>query len=114
VGVGVGVAVGAAAIVNVTVASGALAVRTSEAESSLQLPEVRNTSRRKPVCPVRLTFSGTLTFIHPLLTLNEIVETSAAPPIAHSRSEPLTVPIAGFTQIVAVYVARTATAVDTV
>ena len=83
-------------------ATGALPVRTSDAESSRKSPEFMITSRRNPLCPVRLTFSGTLTFIHPLLTLNEIVEISAVPPTAHSRSEPFTVPAAGFTQIVAV------------
>ena len=60
------------------------------------------TSMRSPLWPVRFTVSGTLTFIHEvLLVLNDSSATSAVPPMADSRSEPLTVPDPGFTQIVA-------------
>ena len=43
---------------------------------------------RSPVCPERTTFSGTLTFIQPLLTEKEIFAVSAVPPRAVRRSVP--------------------------
>ena len=113
VGVGLVVVVGAGAGAAAAVA-GAFAVRTSDAESRRKVPEVIVTSMRRPVWPVRVMLSGTLTFIQPLLTLNEIhADSVVVPPTVDSLTVPVTLPVAGLTQMVALYAAPGAAVVVT-
>jgi hypothetical protein len=111
------VGLGDALVLGAGDAAGAFFVRTREAESRRYArPEFDSTtSMRRPVWPDLATGSPTLTFIHPELSLNEVVAVSVVPPTAVSLSEPVMPALEpGLTQIVTVSVSPAVTVVVTV